>query len=265
MEQINNNALNSYMADYQYRTEQNKKTETAEKTDKTEKKTKVSGRTIGEPELSEKAAKYYEKLKKKYSNMDFVLVSPEKKAEAERNKGMYQSSKDLLVLIDSDKIEKMAEDEEYRKKYENILNGATAQIAQMKNNLASKGESVRSVGLSFDDHGNASFFAVIDKSLAAQRERIAEKKAETAKKQKADQKKEAERAAEEKRKEKAKANGNEKGEPEMAANRSDLVTVTASSWDDLMRKIDGVLFDERADHVMTAEEKAVGGSFDYSI
>lgn len=264
MEQINNNAVNSYAADYQYRTEQNKKTETAEKT---EKKTKVSGRTIGEPQLSEKAAKYYEKLKKKYSNMDFVLVSPEKKAEAERNKGMYQSSKDLLVLIDSDKIEKMAEDEEYRKKYENILNGATAQIAQMKNNLASKGESVRSVGLSFDDHGNASFFAVIDKSLAAQRERIAEKKAENAKKQKADQKKEAERAAEEKRKEKAKAkaDGNEKGEPEMAANRSDLVTVTASSWDDLMRKIDGVLFDERANHVMTADEKAVGGSFDYSI
>lgn len=246
MEQINNNAVNSYAADYQFRTEQNKKTEA---TEKTEKKTRVSGRTIGEPQLSEKAAKYYEKLKKKYSNMDFVLVSPEKKAEAERNKGMYQSSKELLVLIDSDKIEKMAEDEEYREKYEKILNGATAQISQMKNSLGSSANSVRSFGMTFDDHGDASFFAVIDKSLAAQRERIAEKKAESAKKQKADQKKEAERAAEERRKEKEK----------------DLVTVTASSWDDLLKKIDNVLFDERADHIMTADEKAVGGLVDYSI
>ena len=101
-------AMGSYMADYQYRTEQAKK---SENTDKTGKKGKVTGRTIGEPELSEKAAKYYEKLKAKYSNMEFILVSPDKKEEAERNKGMYQSSKELLVLIDADKIEKMAEDE----------------------------------------------------------------------------------------------------------------------------------------------------------
>ena len=76
----------------------------------------MSGRTIGDPVLSDKAQKYYEKLKAKYSNMDFILVSPEKKEEAESKKGMYQSSKELLVLIDSDKIEKMAEDEEYRAK-----------------------------------------------------------------------------------------------------------------------------------------------------
>ena len=68
----------------------------------------VSGRTIGQPKLSDKALKYYEQLKKRYSNMDFVLVSPEMKAEAERNKGMIPSSKQLLVLIDADKIERMA-------------------------------------------------------------------------------------------------------------------------------------------------------------
>ena len=32
------------------------------------------GQTIGQPELSEKAAKYYEQLKK-YGNYDFILVS----------------------------------------------------------------------------------------------------------------------------------------------------------------------------------------------
>ena len=60
-----NSAVGSYVADYQYRTEQAKKNETTKETGKTEKKTKVSGRTIGEPVLSEKAAKYYEKLKAK--------------------------------------------------------------------------------------------------------------------------------------------------------------------------------------------------------
>ena len=39
------------------------------------KKSDVSGKTVGNPKLSEKASKYYEQLKKKFSNMDFVLVS----------------------------------------------------------------------------------------------------------------------------------------------------------------------------------------------
>lgn len=176
-----NSALNSYAADYSYRTEHNKKTDSNKKADvtkeadKTTKKSKVSGRTIGDPVLSDKAQKYYEKLKAKYSNMDFILVSPEKKEEAESKKGMYQSSKELLVLIDSDKIEKMAEDEEYRAKYEGILNNAASRLNQMKDSLGSKADSVSSFGMTFDDH-EASFFAIVDKSLASQRERIADKK-----------------------------------------------------------------------------------------
>jgi len=187
-----NSALNSYAADYSYRTEHNKKTDSNKKADvtkeadKTTKKSKVSGRTIGDPVLSDKAQKYYEKLKAKYSNMDFILVSPEKKEEAESKKGMYQSSKELLVLIDSDKIEKMAEDEEYRAKYEGILNNAASRLNQMKDSLGSKADSVSSFGMTFDDHGNASFFAVVDKSLASQRERIADKKEAAAEKESAE-------------------------------------------------------------------------------
>ena len=33
-----------------------------------QKKSKVNGKTIGEPQLSEKGAKYYEQLKAKYGN-----------------------------------------------------------------------------------------------------------------------------------------------------------------------------------------------------
>lgn len=262
-----NSALSSYATDYQYRTEQTKKNETTEKASKTEKKTKVSGRTIGEPQLSEKAAKYYEQLKAKFSNMDFILVSSDKKEEAERNKGMYQSSKELIVLIDEEKIEKMAEDEAYRQKYEGILSGATAQVNQMKAELGSSAESVSSIGMSFDDRGNASFFAVVDKSLAAQKERIEEKKAE-----KAEAKKKAEKEADKERLEERteaaaeKAEQIKEGQTKVYGYGSkDKVTVTASTWEELLTKIDAALGNQRADSVMTAAEKAVGGTIDYLV
>lgn len=242
-----NSAVGTYAADYQYRANKTETDKTKE-SGSAEKKSRVYGRMIGTPELSEKAKKYYDKLRAEFSNMDFILVSPDKKEEAERNKGMYSSAKELLVLIDSDKIEKMAEDEAYRSKYEGILSMASAQVGQMKQELGARGNAVSSVGMTFDDHGNASFFAVVDKSLAKQRERIDEKRAEAR-----EDKKEAAKKAEEKAK---KENG---------ADKSDAVTVTASSWEELLHKIDRVLYDDRADSVMTDAEKKIGQSFDYTI
>lgn len=257
----NDSAISSYAADYQYRTEQ-AKTNRSEKTENSGKKSRVSGRTIGNPELSEKAQKYYEQLKAKYSNMDFILVSPDKKEEAEQNKGMYASSKELLVLIDSDKIEKMAEDEEYRAKYEAILSGATAQLSQMKESLGTNADRVSSFGMTFDDHGNASFFAVVDKSLAMQRERIEEKRAKAREEKKEAAKKAAEKRKEEAAKETAQT-GKHAGVKE--THKPDYVTVTAPSWEELLKKIDNVIFSERADNMRTDAEKAVGGNFDYSV
>lgn len=271
----NNSALNSYAADYSYRTEYNRKTDNNKKTDgtkemdKTAKKSRVSGRTIGDPVLSDKAKKYYEQLKAKYSNMDFILVSPEQKEEAESKKGMYQSSKELIVLIDSDKIEKMAEDEEYRAKYEGILSNATSQLSQMKDSLGSKADSVSSFGMTFDDNGNASFFAVVDKSLAAQKERIADKKEAAAEEKKKAQKKTQEKRAEERKADRAdknkKMDSADKTNSKEKSSDADKVTVSASSWEELLKKIDNVIYEGRADFVLTKEEKAVGQSFDYSI
>lgn len=240
-----NSGIGTYAADYLHRTN-------PAKTDGTLKTDKVYGRTIGSPELSEKAKKYYEQLKAKYSNMDFILVSPEAKKEAEKNKGMYASSKELLVLIDSDKIEKMAEDEAYRAKYEGILSGATAQMNQMKQGLGGNADYVKSFGMTIDDGGNASFFAVVDKSLAKQSERIAKKRAEAR-----EEKKEAEKeAAEERVKEK---------EEKKADGKGDYVTVSSSSWEQLLHKINEIIFNSRADFAMTDEEKKVGGSIDFSV
>lgn len=249
-----NSGVGTYATDYQYRANQTK----ADKSQSAENKSRVYGRTIGNPELSETAQKYYEELKKRYSNMEFILVSPDKKEEAERNKGMYASSKELLVLIDSDKIERMATDEAYRAKYEAILNGATAQVAQMKQELGSNASQISSIGMSFDDHGNASFFAVIDKSLAKQKERIEEKKEASREERRAEQKEMARERLEAGRKNAEKSEDRWK-------NPQDYVTITAASWEELLKKIDALVFEERADAVMTEGEKKVGQSIDYSI
>lgn len=225
----------------------------------------VSGRKIGEPKLSDTALKYYEQLKAKYSNMDFILVSPDKMAEAERNKGTYASDKELIVLIDSDKIERMATDENYRKKYEAILSQATAQVEQMKNSLGANAGRVSAFGMTFDDHGHASFFAVVDKSLALQRERIAEQKEEKAQEKKQAARKAAEKLAEEKLAEKTsakQAEGETKANP---AENSDKVTVTAKSWEELLRKIDHVVMSDMADRMLTDAELKIGQKFDFTI
>lgn len=217
------------------------------------KKSKVTGRTIGEPELSEKAAKYYEQLKKKYAHMEFILVSPDKKEEVDRNKGMYQSSKQILVLIDSDKIEKMAEDESFRKKYEGILSGAAGKIEQMKTSLGSRAESVSSFGMTFNSNGEASYFAVVDKSLAMQRERIQEKQQEKVKAKK-DAAKKAEKKQQEDRLE----------EKRTESGKADKVTVSAGSWEELLKKIDRELMGV-PDTTLTEYEKSLGQKVDFSV
>lgn len=221
------------------------------------KKSKVSGAVVGSPELSDKAKKYYEQLKKKYSNMDFILVSRDKKAEAQANAGRYANANRMVVLIDEEKIERMAVDEEYRKKYEAIISGSQNQLSQLKDSLGVNAASVKTYGMQVNDGGNASFFAVIDKSLAAQRARIDKRAAE----KKADQK-EAKKAAEEKRTEKRKAD-REKEAERLEWDEENTVTVTASSVEELIQKINNTISMGMSDYVQTEEESWVGGHFDF--
>ena len=75
----------------------------------------MTGKTIGQPKLSENAKKYYEELKSKYQNMDFILVSNDMKEMAKVNAGSFANPQKMVVLIDEEKIERMATDEQYRK------------------------------------------------------------------------------------------------------------------------------------------------------
>ncbi len=114
------------------------------------KKTKVTnGRTIGEPKLSEKAQKYYDQLRKKFSNMDFILVSKDMKQQAQANAGRFANPNRMVVLIDEEKIERMAEDENYRKQYEGIISGSSSQMSQLAKNIGKSANagSVKGFGM----------------------------------------------------------------------------------------------------------------------
>ena len=218
------------------------------------------GRTIGQPELSEKAAKYYEQLKKKYGNYDFILVSRDQKENAKANAAKYANGYKTVVLIDEDKIEQMATDEKFRKQYEGILSGAAAQIQQLKTSLQSSGAQVKGFGMQVNDGGTLSFFAVLKKSSAEQKARI-EKKAEQKKtEKKAAEKKAAKKEKEERLKDKK---SDKVADSKEEAGTEDTVTISAGSIEELLSKIETYNFNTRSDSVQTADERQVGQNFDF--
>ncbi len=225
-----------------------------QKPQKTQRKNENYGKTIGQPKLSDEAKDYYAELKKKYSNMDFILVSKDMKDVAKSQAGSYANPNKMVVLIDEEKLERMATDEDFRKQYEGIIRNAASGLSQFKAQLGSSASAVKSYGMQIDDGGNASFFAVVDKSLAAQRERIQKKKEEAAEEKKANAKKEAKKAEEEKR---------AKNRSEKIEEDENTVTVSASSIEELIKKINDVFFEERSNSIQTEAEKMLGQHIDF--
>ena len=239
----------TYAAANKSDTKSAKKTEAEEtKGTKSTEKTRESsnyGRTIGDPELSKDAAKYYEKLKKKYGNYDFILVSRDQKENAQANAAKYANNSKTVVLIDEDKIEKMATDENYRKKYENILSGASTQLQQLKTSMEKSGTDVKGYGMQVNDGGTASFFAVLKKSSSDQKARI---------------EKNSEKKAAEKKAEDSKTTDSTKVDD---SDDDDTITITASSIEELMKKIEDYSYAQKSDSVQTAQEKLVGQHVDF--
>lgn len=231
----------------------------AEDTAKTKKKTRVTGKTIGQPELSEKAQKYYEKLKTKYSNMDFILVSTDMKETAKAHAGSYANANRMVVLIDEEKIERMAEDETFRKQYESIIANAANKMPQIMSKMSASGANVKTVGMQVNDNGLASYFAVVDKSFASQRERMAKK----AEQKKADKKAAAKKQAKEAEAERLEERRRSRRAEDSLEEDENLVTVTASSIEELIRKVQDVMYEGMSDNARTESEKSVGQHVDF--
>ena len=228
-------------------------------------KTTEYGNTIGDVKLSDKAKDYYNQLKGKFHNMEFIAVSKDMKAQVQANAAAYGNANKMVVLIDEEKLERMATDESFRKKYEGIIAMSQTKMAEAKNSLTSSGASVKNFGMSVDSNGKESFFATVEKSQDLQKKRI-EKKAAEKKAAKQQEKKKAEKKAQEERIQKAKDKKAEKTDSDKedaeAIDNEEYITFEANSMDELLFKVQNYSYNSAAGRVMTESERMVGSKFD---
>ena len=197
----------------------------------------VNGKnSIGNPKLSDTASKYYENLKAKYGDMEFVLVADDQMETAKEQSSNIASDKSMIVLISESELEEMATNEETRTKNEKLIEDAKAQMPDMLEKLKESGTEIKSFGIEIKD-GTASYFAVLDKASAAQKERIEAKQEEKLTEKKADK----------------------------PNKKEDLVTISAGSIEELIKKLQSASYEAMADNIQTPQEKMVGQSFDFSI
>ncbi|WP_408072581.1 DUF6033 family protein [Butyrivibrio sp. JL13D10] len=224
------------------------------------------GMTIGDVQLSDKAKDYYNSLKSKYHNMEFIAVSKDMKAQVQQNAASYGNANKMVVLIDEEKLERMATDESYRKKYEGIIAMAQTKMSEAKMGLASSGASVKNFGMSVDSNGKESFFATVNKSSDLQKKRT-EKKAAEKKAQKLQEKKKAEKKAQEERIQKARDKKAEKEDTDKEDSKikddEEYVTFEADSMDELLSKVQTYSYNNASGKVMTQAEQMVGTKIDF--
>lgn len=201
-------------------------------------KTANAGRTGNtEPaKLSRSAQKVLDELKKKYGKMDFMVADFEGDDEAKEI--LSRGTKEFSVLLSTDELEKMADDESYKEKNMDKIDGAVKMSERINARFdvsdASNSAEVKNIGISFNSDGTTSYFAELEKSSEQQRERIEQSREKRAEEKKASEKKES---------------------------GSKRVTIKASSEDELLEKM------KQIDWSKVKEEKAEtsGSKFDYSI
>ena len=196
-------------------------------------KTENIKNTIGKPEISKETSNYYEQLKAKYKDVEFVLVEDEQIGNAKQLANNVRTDKSLIVLVSESELKAMATDEAVRTKNEQLISDAITKMPDMKEQLKEAGVDVKSFGMEFNEDGTVSYFAVLDKFAEAQKERIENQRAQN--KENADK-------------------------AEKADKKSKVVS--ASSIEGLIKKIKDAAYEAKADSVMTEQEKMVGQHLD---
>lgn len=215
------------------------------------------GTVIGNVELSDKAKDYYSKLKAKFGNMNFILVSDDMKSRVQANAAAYGNASKQVVLINEEKLEMMANDESFRKKYEGIIAMSQLKLQEAKNSLTSSGAGLKNFGMSVDSNGKATFFATVEKA----NKKAAEKKQAAKKAAKAKEKKRAEEKAKEKKLEEKRAEEKEADEISNESDDKDYVVIKANSMDELIDKVSAYAYDNSS--ILSESEKKVGQNFDF--
>ena len=134
--------------------------------------------SIGEAGLSKGAQALLEKLRKSYSDMDFMVADFDKGDNAKDI--LLRGTKEVSVIFSSSELEKMASDEKYEKEYMERVQGALRMSEQINREFGftsafgekSGNSEINKIGISFNSDGTTSFFAELEKSSARQREHI---------------------------------------------------------------------------------------------
>lgn len=148
--------------------EQEKKTRAAQKKEET--------KSAKQPVLSSRAKQLLKELQKTYGNMEFIVASYDTEAEAKSY--LSGGTKEYSVLIDPEELEKMASDEDVKKKNLSMLEEAAGKLTDMKAQLGDQKNEVIHMGVSIGKDGTMSFFADLEKLSEKQRERIEKKREE---------------------------------------------------------------------------------------
>lgn len=196
-----------------------------------------------EVKLSYRAQELLKELQKTYKNMDFMVADYETDEEA--SEYLSRGTKDYSVLIDPEELEKMAADEDHKKKNLSLLDQATGKLDELKEQLKDDGEEVKHLGVTIGSDGTLSFFAELEQMGEKQQERI--EKGREAKRQE-----KAEAAKADRRKDPYRDYGKAAGK---------RATVKADTIEELLDKIRN--FDWST--VKKEEEKTTGARFDTSI
>lgn len=146
---------------------QNKKTDNVKQAQETKNK---------DIKLSDKAKNLLKELKKTYGDVDFIVANYETDEEADAY--LSRGTKEFSVLIDPEELEKMANDDELKKKNLGIIDEAKEKLSGMKEQLGDKKDEVTRFGVSIDKNGQVSFFAELETLSEKQKERIEASKEE---------------------------------------------------------------------------------------
>ena len=180
--------------------------------------------------------------------MDFVLVAADQKDKVEANAAAYGQANKTVVLIDDEKIEKMANDPAYAKKYEGIIESSLNKLEAARNSLAASGATIKNFGMSVGEDGKTSFFAVLEKASDSAN-RIREKNLAKHKAEKAEEKKKAEKQEQKERLEKS-------GEDE-----KEYIEFRSDSLEDLIDRVSKYAFDNSESSLLANE--GIGQSIDF--
>ncbi|MBR6014378.1 MAG: hypothetical protein IK062_11475 [Selenomonadaceae bacterium] len=176
-----------------------------------------------EKKLSAKAQDYLDKLREKYGDYDFVVADNVDDPQSFSK----QSDRNYSVILSTEEIEKMAEDEEYADKVMGQVDKAVGVIDKVLEEPLEDGVQFSSLAVSVDDEGNMKLFAGLEKMSEEQRDRLEKLK---------------EKRSEEKDSESVDKENEETEEEESFSVKS--FQVEADSTEDLFKKIFNINWNE---------------------